>query len=69
MPKSVKIGVVGCGAISGAYFKHAKVFPILEVVACADLNREAAEKKALEYGIPRVLSVDELIRDDAVELV
>jgi predicted dehydrogenase len=69
MLEKVRVGVVGCGAISGAYFKHAKDFPILDIVACADLNREAAQKRAEEFGIPRVLSVDELINDDAVELV
>ncbi len=69
MPEKVRVGVVGCGAISGAYFKHAKDFPILDIVACADLNREAATKRAEEFGIPRVLGVDELIKDDAVELV
>jgi predicted dehydrogenase len=69
MAEKVRVGVVGCGAISGAYLKHAKDFPILDIVACADLNREAAAKKSEEFGIPRVLSVDELIKDDAVELV
>ena len=34
----VKVGVIGCGAISGAYFGGMKQFPILEVVACADLD-------------------------------
>lgn len=69
MPEKVRVGVVGCGAISGAYFKHAKDFPILDIVACADLNRQAAQKRADEFGIGRVLGVDELIKDEAVELV
>src|SRR5689334_14365419 len=69
MPERVKVGVVGCGAISGAYFKMAKNFPILEVVACADMNPEAAKTKAEEFQVPRVLSVDELLKDDSIELV
>ena len=31
----VKIGIVGCGAISGAYLKVAPLFDVVEVVACA----------------------------------
>ncbi|HEX8523178.1 MAG TPA: Gfo/Idh/MocA family oxidoreductase [Tepidisphaeraceae bacterium] len=69
MPEKVRVGLIGCGAISGAYLKQAKFFQILDIVACADLNTEAAKAKADEFQIPRVLSVDELIRDDAVELV
>ena len=69
MPERVRVGVIGCGAISGAYFQHAKNFPILDIVACADLNPDAAKKKAEEYNVPRVLKVDELIRDDAIEVV
>src|ERR1051326_4539541 len=67
--EKVRVGVVGCGAISSAYLKHAQSFPILEFAACADLNNEAAKKRAEEYHIPRVCSVDELIDDDSIELV
>src|SRR5689334_15335757 len=69
MAEKVRVGLIGCGAISSAYLKHAKDFPILDVVACADLNREAAEKKADEFGVPKVCSVDELLGDPSVELV
>ena len=67
--EKVRMGVVGCGAISGAYLGMAKNFPIIEVVACADLVREAAEKRAKEFGVPRVCSVDELLADASIELV
>jgi predicted dehydrogenase len=63
------MGVIGCGAISGAYLGMAKNFPVVEVVACADLDPERARAKAREYGVPRACSVEELLRDAAVELV
>lgn len=69
MPEPVRIGLVGCGAISGAYLSAAAGFPVLRVVACADLVREAAERKAAESRVPRVCSVDELLRDKEVEVV
>lgn len=69
MPDPVRIGLVGCGAISGAYLSGAKNFPLLRIVACADIDREAAARKAAEFGVPRVLAVDELLRDHEVDVV
>ena len=45
---TIKIGVIGCGAISGAYLTAAQKFPILEVVACADLLMDRARDKVGE---------------------
>ncbi|MBE7466119.1 MAG: Gfo/Idh/MocA family oxidoreductase [Planctomycetes bacterium] len=67
--KKAKIGVVGCGAISAAYFKTLKALEITEVVACADLFPEAAKKRAEEFEVPRVYSVDELLADPEIEIV
>jgi len=68
-PGPVKIGVIGCGAISGQYFGMAKNFPIVQVVACADMVPAVAEAKAKEFKIPRVCSVEELLKDESIELV
>jgi predicted dehydrogenase len=65
----VRVGVVGCGAISNAYFTAKQVFPILDIAACADLVPERAAAKAKEHGIARALSVDELLADPQVEVV
>lgn len=69
MPERVKIGLVGCGAISANYLRNAARFPILEVVACADLDPERARTCAAEFSIPRACSVDELMADPQVQLV
>lgn len=34
---STKIAIVGCGSISGIYFKAGKTFESLDIAACADL--------------------------------
>ena len=65
----VKVGLVGCGTISATYLKVAKRFPILEIVACADQLPERAEARAAEFGVPRALSVNELLADPEIELV
>ena len=67
--KPVKVGVVGCGKISGAYLGMSKNFPIVEIAACADLNPDAAKAAAQQYGIPRVLSVDDILRAPEVEII
>lgn len=69
MSKRVKVGVIGTGAISGAYFDNGANLPIIEFAAVADLDRPKAEAQAEKYGIPRVLSVDELLADPEIEVV
>jgi predicted dehydrogenase len=69
MADPTRIGVIGCGAISGAYLGMAKNFPSVQIAAVADLNREAAEKRAAEFQIPTVLGVDELIADKSIDIV
>ena len=70
MTEPVRVGIIGCGAISGQYLSMAKRFPrAVDIVACADLDRGAAERRAAEFGVPRILSVDGLLEDPSVELV
>lgn len=69
MPEPVRIGLIGCGAISGAYLAAAPSFPVIRIVACADLSREAAERKAADFRVPRVCSVDELLADGSIDVV
>jgi predicted dehydrogenase len=67
--KTTKIGIVGCGNISGIYLEAGRVFDILEIVACADLLPERASAQAAEYHIPKACSVEELLADPEIEIV
>jgi predicted dehydrogenase len=71
MPSStpVRIGIIGCGNISGIYLKNCKRFGSLEVVACADLDESRARQRADEFGVPKACSVDDLFADDSIEIV
>jgi predicted dehydrogenase len=69
MNDPVKVGLVGCGAISGAYLSHSRVFPILQYTACADIDVEKAKGKAAEFQIPRVLSVEQVLNDGLVDII
>jgi predicted dehydrogenase len=68
MNKKMKIGVIGCGNISDAYFKAAKTFGIMDYAYCADLNQSAANAKAELYGC-KAVSVPELLENNEVEAV
>ncbi|MGI6376355.1 MAG: Gfo/Idh/MocA family protein [Anaerolineae bacterium] len=67
--ETVKIGIIGCGNISGNYFRTAQNFDILECVACADALPERAAQAAAEYGIPRACTVDELLAMPEISIV
>jgi predicted dehydrogenase len=64
-----KVGIIGCGAISGAYLKNSKLFDAFDVVAVADTRPEAAKSRAEEYEVPKACSVEELLADPEVEIV
>jgi predicted dehydrogenase len=66
---TVRVGIIGCGNISGIYFTNLKAYDGVDVVACADLDVERAKAKAQEHGIAKGCSVDELLTDPNVELV
>ena len=68
-PKKVKVGIVGCGVISGIYLKNLPTFEAVEVVAVADLMLERAQARAAEYGVPKACLPDELLADPEIELV
>src|SRR5258708_991977 len=67
--KRTKIGIIGCGNISGIYSQCGKNFNNLEVVACADIDVARAKARAAEFNIPRACSVKELLAMSDVEIV
>jgi len=69
MAEKVKVGIVGCGNISGAYFDGCKKYDLLEVVACSDLVADRARARAKEFGVPKVCSTAEMLADPEVDIV
>ena len=67
----VKIGIIGCGNISGIYFTNAtkKFSKIIEVAACADIDLSRAQAKAEEFGIAKALTPEQLLADEEIEIV
>lgn len=70
MPSKTKIGVIGCGNISGIYLRNLQqVFETVEVAAVADLRRDRAQAQAAAFGVERVLDTEELVQDPDIDLV
>lgn len=67
--KTFKIGVIGCGNISGIYLQTLTKFDGFEVAAVSDLDLERAKAKANEYNIAKACSVEELLSDPEIEFV
>ncbi len=65
----LRVGIVGCGNISGIYLKNLRRFRSTDVVAVADLDIGRAQAAADEYGVPSVLSSAALVAHPDVELV
>src|SRR5437764_729974 len=65
----VKVGIIGCGVISGIYLKNLPTFDLIEVVAVADLLLERAQARAAEFGVPRACLPDELLADPSIDIV
>jgi predicted dehydrogenase len=67
--KKAKVGIVGCGNISGIYFKNGKWLEAIDIVACADLIPERAQARAAEFDVPRACMVQELLADPEIDIV
>ena len=66
--KKMKVGVIGCGNISDAYFNHKETFESMEIVACSDIKMEAAKEKAENHEI-EFMTVDELLTHSSIEII
>lgn len=65
-----KIGIVGCGNISGIYFQNlCTVFRSVRVTSCADLNPARAQAKAVEYPGVQVTTLDAMLADPEIDIV
>ena len=64
----MRVGIIGCGNISETYFECQNLFINFNVVACADINFEAAKKSAEKYNV-KAYSVDDILANEDVDLI
>ena len=67
--KNVKVGLIGCGKISGAYMSRlTESFDHVELAACSDLIEDRARAQGAEYGVP-AMSTDEMLNREELEII
>lgn len=64
----IKIGIIGCGNISGIYFQNLLKFDNIELVSCADLVPAASAAASQKWGV-KAVSVKELLSDKSIKIV
>ncbi|WP_204112424.1 Gfo/Idh/MocA family protein [Shimia biformata] len=62
------VGIIGCGNISKAYLSLAPNFNGIELRAVADLNKDAAQARAAEFGV-RAETVDGLLAASDIDMI
>jgi predicted dehydrogenase len=61
-PKRIRVGVIGCGSVSGRYLPHLRDCPHAEVVSVCDIRPERAAHRAREFAIANQYShIDALL--------
>jgi predicted dehydrogenase len=50
--KRIRIGIIGCGSVSGVYLPHLSKCPYAEVVSACDIIPDRAERRANQFNIP-----------------
>src|SRR6266516_7643021 len=50
-PKRIRIGVIGCGSVSGSYLPVLSKCPCAEVVSLCDIRPERARKRAEQFKV------------------
>lgn len=70
MNDKIKIGIVGCGNISQIYFTNlTSLFRNTQVYACCDLVAERAQKKAAEFNVPHIMTLEEMLNDSEIKII
>lgn len=67
--KKTGIGIIGCGNISGIYFKNLTQMEATRVVACSDLIPERSKAKAAEFAGVEACTNKQLLANPEVEIV
>ena len=64
----LKVGLIGCGNIAETYFRAQDYFNNINIIACADINIEAANKCAKEYNILSQ-TVEEILLNPDIDII
>ncbi len=68
--RKLRVGIIGSGGISRIHFTGWQKLPDCEVVACMDVNLEAAVSRAREFGVPDAYkTASPLFKRDDIDVI
>jgi predicted dehydrogenase len=68
--KKIKIGIIGCGSVSGVYLPHLTNSEYVEVVSVCDIKPERARARAEEFKVPNQYPhIDQLLAGAEFDLM
>lgn len=68
--KKIKIGLIGCGSVSGMYLPHLSKSKFVEIVSVCDIIPERASKAAKKFNIPNYYPhIDQLLTGASFDLM
>ncbi len=66
----IKVGLIGCGSVSGAYLPNLTSKNYIEVVSVCDIRPERAKKRAEEFKVPNIYpNIDEMLAGAKFDLL
>src|SRR5437899_2472067 len=68
--KKTRIGIIGCGSVSGVYLPHLSNCPYAELVSACDIKPERAKARAEQFKIPNQYPhIDKMLTGAAFDLL
>jgi predicted dehydrogenase len=68
--KRIRVGVIGCGSVSGVYLSHLTNCPYAELVSTCDIIPERAERRAMQFKIANHYpNVEKMLEGAAFDLM
>lgn len=62
-----RVGIVGCGGIAQVHGAVLEALEGVQLVACADIIAERAEKMAAKYGCMPYASLEEMLENEKLD--
>ncbi len=68
--KKIRLGLIGCGSVSGVYLPHLSKSPFVELVSVCDIIYERAQNRAKEFNVPNSYpSIDKMLAGAPFDLL
>jgi len=68
--KKTRVGVIGCGSVSGVYLPHLTKCPYAEVVSLCDIKPERAQQRGKEFNVKNhYANINDMLKGEPFDLL